>query len=523
MGKVLLVTGQLARALVSKAVQGVMDEVEVLALPVSVAAFMTPSYIARQLKERSLGGLDAVMVPGLVRGDTRGIQEAVGIPVFKGPRHAADIVEALQLLREGVLSTSTPADVVISAHSKERMLRRIKSHVDEVASRGGVQFSIGPGGEMPVGAGLPPLVLAEIVDAPDYDTDSLVRAGRYYLESGADILDLGMKSGESNPGLARDGVALLKSTLQVPVSIDSMDPAEIFAGLEGGADLVLSLNPRLVREVGPRLGRAERERAFVLVPDLERGRLETGDRVRSLENCVEVAEEQGMRNLVADPVVDPPPLGLVRSLEAYSLFGRGNPETPMLMGIGNITEMVESDPPGLNALMALVCAELGVSMLLTTEESFRTRGAVGELKHASKVAYYASLRGSYAKGLGMTMNFCRDSKSYDEPLGWSREERVAEDTPDLGTPPDPKGYFKVSVDRSRGLIIAAHFPHRAAEPDSVVAGRTAQAVSRAVVGDALLSDLGHAAYLGRELMRAETCLKLGKSYVQDHELTFGEW
>ncbi|MEM4524601.1 MAG: DUF4346 domain-containing protein, partial [Archaeoglobaceae archaeon] len=36
-----------------------------------------------------------------------------------------------------------------------------------------------------------------------------------------------------------------------------------------------------------------------------------------------------------------------------------------------------------------------------------------------------------------------------------------------------------------------------------------------------VSRLDHAAYLGRELMKAEIALRLGKNYIQDRELNFG--
>ena len=37
-----------------------------------------------------------------------------------------------------------------------------------------------------------------------------------------------------------------------------------------------------------------------------------------------------------------------------------------------------------------------------------------------------------------------------------------------------------------------------------------------------MGSLEHAVYLGRELEKAEVCLKLGKSYVQDVDV-FGGW
>lgn len=54
-----------------------------------------------------------------------------------------------------------------------------------------------------------------------------------------------------------------------------------------------------------------------------------------------------------------------------------------------------------------------------------------------------------------------------------------------------------------------------------VVGDDAKSISDTVVENKLISRLDHAAYLGRELKKAEIALKLGKNYVQDSELNFG--
>ena len=53
------------------------------------------------------------------------------------------------------------------------------------------------------------------------------------------------------------------------------------------------------------------------------------------------------------------------------------------------------------------------------------------------------------------------------------------------------------------------------------AGVDAESVLAEVLGRGLVSRLDHAAYLGRELAKAEAALKSGKGYVQDAEL-FGK-
>lgn len=79
---------------------------------------------------------------------------------------------------------------------------------------------------------------------------------------------------------------------------------------------------------------------------------------------------------------------------------------------------------------------------------------------------------------------------------------------------DPAGYCVVYPDSRRGCIRLEHF-HNDGSLDCVVEGRTPAAVYAAVIDRKLVSRLDHAAYLGRELARAERSLTTGEPYVQD--------
>ena len=105
---------------------------------------------------------------------------------------------------------------------------------------------------------------------------------------------------------------------------------------------------------------------------------------------------------------------------------------------------------------------------------------------------------------------------------------------------DPSGYFLIKLDAEAGELIAEHYSNdvddrgRATDPDTgeVLScrgggtrqpntrfrGRTAKELGIALTekGDSLpLSRLDHAMYLGRELQKAEDCLKAGRPYRQD--------
>jgi len=105
---------------------------------------------------------------------------------------------------------------------------------------------------------------------------------------------------------------------------------------------------------------------------------------------------------------------------------------------------------------------------------------------------------------------------------------------------DPSGYFIIYLDRDAGLICAKHFTNvidergLAVDPDTgkvipargkverthttVYSGRTAKELCVKIFEETQpcpVTMMDHAAYLGREFLRAEVALINGQEYVQD--------
>lgn len=79
---------------------------------------------------------------------------------------------------------------------------------------------------------------------------------------------------------------------------------------------------------------------------------------------------------------------------------------------------------------------------------------------------------------------------------------------------DPAGYFVIYLDRERALLTLEHFRNDGALDVIIESGTAAEVYSTAIAQN-LLTRLDHAAYLGRELTRAERALENGDLYVQD--------
>ncbi len=79
---------------------------------------------------------------------------------------------------------------------------------------------------------------------------------------------------------------------------------------------------------------------------------------------------------------------------------------------------------------------------------------------------------------------------------------------------DPAGYFIIYVDRGREMLSLEHYLNDGVL-DMVIEGGSAAELYTPAIDRGLISRLDHAAYLGRELARAEESLHSGKPYVQD--------
>ncbi|GAA1676724.1 DUF4346 domain-containing protein [Streptomyces yatensis] len=79
------------------------------------------------------------------------------------------------------------------------------------------------------------------------------------------------------------------------------------------------------------------------------------------------------------------------------------------------------------------------------------------------------------------------------------------------------GCFVISLDRPAGRIVLRHYGDDLASGHEL-RGRSATALTLAAVAHGLTDDPAHAGYLGGELAKAETALRLGLAYVQDRPL-----
>lgn len=83
---------------------------------------------------------------------------------------------------------------------------------------------------------------------------------------------------------------------------------------------------------------------------------------------------------------------------------------------------------------------------------------------------------------------------------------------------DPEGFFLILLDRESRIIVCEHYTQEGVF-NEVIRGTEAEDIARTAVKRGLVSRLDHAAYLGRELAKAEIALKLELHYTQDKPLS----
>ncbi|MGC9517501.1 MAG: dihydropteroate synthase-like protein [Methanomicrobiales archaeon] len=515
--KVLIITAKLASNLVKKVSSKSNQDVHVYTVNTPIAAFLTPQKIIREvgkIDDELLESIDLILTPGLIRKDVDLVKEKTGIPTFKGPKDAADLKIVIDMIEKLDLSTKTPADKLIEDELRKKALEFIDNFENDIKNRKKLlkkpqNIKVG---NLPVGEDFPMRVLAEIANAPLLTKQELIDRALYFVQNGAEMIDIGMVAGESLEDKIPSMVKVLKDKLgSVPISIDTLNPAEIEIAVKSGVDMVLSLDHGNYKEVLPLL--EEHNTPAVLLPtDYKKSWVpETvEERVESLEylrrKCKNI-------DVIADLILDPiNSSSIVESIIAGYKFKQRNRD-PLFFGIGNVTELLDADSVGVNALLSGIAMELGASILFTPEESGKTRGSVFELSVSSKMMFLAKHRGSIPKDLGINLLVFKDKRK-EEKIIQDVEVKAIEGQLDSEFVHDPSGSFKIMIDSGR--IKAVHYKN--STPNVAIVGFDAKQVFDEILKLNLVSRMEHAFYLGVELEKAEIALITQKSYVQDFDL-----
>ena len=468
--RILLPTGAATAEIVKTASAGFDADVVVTG---AIASFLTPHTLRALLAKKKY---DLALVSGMCTASFEQVEHETSVPVYRGPRHAADLALVLPLLGTVTLSRTVPADAFLAAKKADEAMHRVA----EMERAAGFDFMIRG---TKIGGGSRMKVLAEIMDAHRHD-DIRERVERFF-SSGADIVDLGFGFDATPADVNR--VFSLLDGIECPLAVDTQDPALIRAALLR-ADIVLSLHDGNIPKVGGEVAKAGV--AAVVVPG-----------TRTLRQNIARAKRAGIACIIADPLLQPVGSGLVSSLAQFKPTGY-----PLFFGAGNVIELLDADSIGTTAVLAGMAQETGASVIFTSEHSDKTQGAVREMRRATEMMVLAADR-PYPKDLGIDLLSLKEKRRRREPPLEYETVMSAQAMPEEITY-DPKGNFRIGIE---GDQIVAVINGRA------VKGKRWQDVLHTILSHGNVTLLDHAGYLGRELYKAELAIRYGRSFEQDGE------
>ena len=439
------VTGKLAEPALREIVESIASRqafaYSIEVLPITVAALMTPKWLLKHM--RIPEDATRVILPGYLQSGIDEIRSAVNTPIECGPKDVRDL---------------------------PTLFGRKRFKGDDYG-----QYSIE--------------IIAEINYASRLSIAMLVEQSKQLIRDGANRIDLGCEPGQRWSNVA-EAVRALRDQA-IAVSIDTFDPWEAATAVAAGATLVLSVNE------SNRRAAVDWGCEVVVVPD------DIADFENGMQETVEHLSQHNIPFRV-DPILEPIGCGFSASLGRYLKTRAMMPDVPIMMGIGNLTELTDSDSGGLNTMLLGFCEEQQIGSVLTTQVIPWAQSSVRECDMARRLVSYAVRHKVPPKHLEERLVMLRDT---------SRHVHSEETISSLASNIKDNNY-RILVDEKQIHLISAGVHIRGTDPFDMMDELMQMPESRNV-------DASHAFYLGFELAKALTALTLGKRYEQDESLRWG--
>ena len=331
-------------------------------------------------------------------------------------------------------------------------------------------------------------IIAEINHAPRHSIAQVVSKARQLRDDGADVIDFGCDPVSRCNNIGNYIKALVDEGFRV--SVDTFDAFEASKATEAGASLVLSVNS------------FNREQAVdwatevVAIPD-------TPDDMNSLHETAAYLQNANVPFRL-DAILEPIGAGLAGSIVRYADLRRDFPDAPIMMGIGNLTELSDVDSAGVNLILLGICQELRIKSVLTTQVINWARSSVRECDIARRLVRYSVENRVPPKNLSDQLVMLRDTRllPHSAEMLESLAKSIKDNNYRIFAQDDLIHVLSAGVsieERDPFLLFEKLLQHE--QTDNI--------------------DPGHAFYLGYEMAKASIALTLGKQYEQDQALNWG--
>ncbi len=331
-------------------------------------------------------------------------------------------------------------------------------------------------------------IIGEINHVPRLSIEAVVQTANQLRADGADMIDVGCDPAGRCESISDYVTALVEQGHRV--SIDSFDHWEVEQATCAGASLVLSVNStnrHLALDWGVEV---------VAIPDSPK------DETSLWETASFLSQHDIPFRL--DPILEPIGTGFAKSLVRYASTREQFPDSAMMMGIGNLTELTDVDSAGVNMMLIAICEELRIESVLTTQVINWARSSVKECDAARRISHYAITHQTPPKRLSSDLVMLRDPKL----MHYSHEtlERLAATLKDNN--------YRLFADATELHVLSRSLHLSDRDPFSLFEKLLKQPIAENV-------DASHAFYLGFEMAKASIARTLGKQYTQDEALRWG--
>jgi dihydropteroate synthase-like protein len=421
------------------------------------------------------------------------------------------------------LSNTIPANKLFESSGEKEYQDIVKEKIEYAKNNLGQHtFYINEeSSDIIIGRNLPPPIIAEIVNCTEKSDNNIIKKAKHYINSGADIIDIGCVANKPNPELVKEIINLLRKNFKILLSIDSMENSEILAAIDEDIDMILSFDLGNYKD----FLNIQKDIPIVILPTNVNKAYFPKDpetRVKNLLKLTEELQKKGFKKLIADPLLETPIApGICNSLETYFLYSKKvkeekyqNMELPQFFGISNVVELMDIDSVGINGLLASIAVELNIGVLFTVEHSVKLMRGVSELKECVKLNYLAKYKKTPPINQGLPGIFKAKGKTTQKAPKIDENNAILVNQLNPQYILDESGYFKIYVNLYAGRIYVLHFSNDHKLLNTLI-GMNAEALSKKIIEMDLTINLQHINYIGRELSKAEFSLFSGKPYIQD--------
>ncbi|WP_292320250.1 dihydropteroate synthase-like protein [Caldisphaera sp.] len=460
-------------------------DIDIIALPVPVISILDTNIISKIILKRTyllnkLKDYNLIIIPGLVRGNAEIIEKTTNVETYKGPKSLGILPYALDFIYNGgKLDKIKSADEVMGSIIP-KIIYKTAFKINNI--------------DIPL-RGPPTIIIAEI--HPDVKIEEVDETAKRFVNDGAKLLIVGSKN-DLNPETIVEKIKIANKYAPVIVELNdiSLLKSHQDLGIVG-----ISASTNFIQE---NVDEISKDLVIII-----------GDRnMKKLKRIGNDLINKGYK-VIVDPVLGIPGIDFVNSMKRYINIAKSL-NAPILFSAADATEEIEADTIGVHGLLAMISIELGASLYLVVEETYKSIRGVSEAKEAIRIAETAYSLKSSPRGLFSKLLVIKQG---DKPISISDQVKYDEVN---YIPPNYNfnDYIQITVDYNMKKIKVLY--KRNNEILAALEGKHAMSIARELVKRINITP-DHAAYLGYELSKAEIALKLGKTYVQDEPIIVPPW